>query len=58
MYIVCCMYIYMFYVITNWYFDTPLASSLNLADFPFFVYNTSHNNFYDYFFSEYTILDF
>ena len=51
-------YIYMSYVLTTWYFDTPLASSLNLADLPFFIYNVSQNNFHNYFLSEYAIFDF
>ena len=54
----CYMYFYMFYALTKWYFDRPLASSLNLADLLFFIYNVSHNNFYNYFLSEYIIFDF
>ena len=30
----------MFYVLTNRYFDTPLASSQNLADLCFFLFIT------------------
>ena len=36
-----CMYIYIFYVLTDCYFDIPLPFSLNLADLPFFIYNAS-----------------
>ena len=49
----------MVYVLTNWYLQiTNLTSSLNLADLPFFIYNASHKNFYNYFLSEYAIFDF
>ena len=34
MYIYCLLYVYLFFILTNWYFDTQLASSLNLADLP------------------------
>ena len=54
----CYMYFYMFYALTKWYFDRLLASSLNLADLLFFIYNVSHNSFYNYFLSEYIIFDF
>ena len=27
--------IFVFYILTNWYFNTHLTSSLNLADLPF-----------------------
>ena len=36
-----CMYIYIFYVLTDCYFDIPLPFSLNLADLPFSIYNAS-----------------
>ena len=36
-------------------FSYKLTSSLNLADLPFFIYNTSHNNFFNYFLCEYAI---
>ena len=29
------LYVYLFHMLTNWYFDTHLTSSLNLADLPF-----------------------
>ena len=47
----------MFYVLAKWYFDTPLASSMNLADLLFFIYNASRNNFYNYFLCEYAVFD-
>ena len=46
------------YVLTDWYFEIPLPFSLNLPNFPFFSYNVSHDNFYDYFLSEYVTFDF
>ena len=36
----------------------PLTFSLILPNFPIFIYNVSHNNFYNYFISEYAILGF
>ena len=53
-----CMYIYMFYIFTKLYLHSPLASSLNLADLLVYIYNASHNNFYNYFLSEYVIFGF
>ena len=29
------LYVYLFYILTNWYFNTHLTSSLNLVDLPF-----------------------
>ena len=29
------LYVYLFHMLTNWYFDTHLTSSLSLADLPF-----------------------
>ena len=51
------------YVYFLWYvflcFNTHLTSSLNLADLPFFIYNPSHNNFYNfYFLYEYAFFEF
>ena len=48
-YVFFCMYIFMFHVVTNWYFDAHLTSSLTLADLPFL---------YQHFISEYAIFDF
>ena len=35
MYVYFLLYVYLLYILTNWYFDTHLTSSLNLADLPF-----------------------
>ena len=35
MYVCFSLYVYLFYILTNWYFDTHLTSSLNLADLLF-----------------------
>ena len=58
MYVHCLLYVYLFCILRNWYFDTHLTSSLNLADLTFFIYNTSHNNFYNYFLPEYALFKF
>ena len=58
MHIFFCMYIHIIYVLTKWYFDTPLTSSLNLAGLLFYIYNAIQKNFYDYLLSEYAIFDF
>ena len=44
MYVYFLLYVYLFYILRNWYFNIHLISSLNLADLPFFIYNASHNN--------------
>ena len=55
-YIYFLFYVYLFYILSNWYLQiTRLASHLNLADLPFFVYNASHNNFGNHFLSKYAI---
>ena len=48
MYVYFLWYVYLFNILTNWYFNTHLTSCLNLADLPFFIYNASHNDFYNY----------
>ena len=35
MYVCFSLYVYLFYILTNWYFDSHLTSSLNLADLLF-----------------------
>ena len=35
MYVYFLLYVYLLYILTNWYFETHLTSSLNLADLPF-----------------------
>ena len=35
MYVYFLLYVYLFYILTNWFFNTHLTSSLNLADLPF-----------------------
>ena len=35
MYVYFLLYVYLFYVLTNWYFHAHLTSSLNLADLAF-----------------------
>lgn len=37
MYIFCCIHMYIFCLLTNWYFDSPWASSLNLGDLRVFT---------------------
>ena len=44
------LHVYLFYILANWYFNTHLTSSLNLADLPFLfimpVTTISTNTFY------------
>ena len=49
----------MFYILTNWYFNTYLTSSLNLADLPFlFIIPVTTISTIAYFLSEYALFEF